>query len=72
MKRDILFVTVSTAGMRKTLLEVDIRIAKIRDDIAAGKPTDDSRLELAALIQQRSAHIAEIAKTKLENAAKQT
>jgi chorismate mutase len=56
----------------KTLIDVDIRIAKIRDDIAAGKATPDSRMELAALLQQRAALIDKIAKMKGEGPANST
>lgn len=41
----------------KTLLEVDARIAKLRDDIAAGTSNKTSNEELNQLLEMRSALI---------------
>jgi hypothetical protein len=48
----------------KALLDVDLKIARLREKMAAGKATLDTGLELDALLQERQALIAQISKSK--------
>jgi hypothetical protein len=43
----------------KALLAIDARIAKIRDDIAAGKVVDGMTMELDDLLEQRQVILRE-------------
>jgi hypothetical protein len=45
----------------KTLLEVDARIAKLRDNIAAGRGNVSESQEIDRLIEQRRAFIQDMA-----------
>jgi hypothetical protein len=53
-----------TAMSGKPLLEVDLQIAKLREQMAAGKASLDTGLELDTLLQERAALIAKIATSK--------
>jgi hypothetical protein len=44
----------------KTLSEVDAKIAQIRDQMAAGKASINSGVELDALMQERAAFLAKL------------
>jgi hypothetical protein len=51
------------------LLNVDLKIARLREQMAAGKATLDTGLELDNLLEERAALIAQIGKPKEQNPA---